>query len=204
MPYGPADGREGMKKNVELVKQARDALGPDGEIMLDCWMAFTEQFTLEMAAELEPYRVYWMEECLPPDDYAGLARLNARITSTRMATGEHEYTRYGFRLLQKYQAADIWQPDMRWCGGLTELRRIAALAAADGIPVIPHAGAEAGAPHLILATPNCPWCEIFMPPPGGPPEAYERYEEDFNLTRGPDGISMRPHDRPGFGFDLVT
>ncbi|MEO1997438.1 MAG: enolase C-terminal domain-like protein, partial [Planctomycetaceae bacterium] len=158
MPYGPADGREGMKKNVELVKQARDALGPDGEIMLDCWMAFTEQFTLEMAAELEPYRVYWMEECLPPDDYAGLARLNARITSTRMATGEHEYTRYGFRLLQKYQAADIWQPDMRWCGGLTELRRIAALAAADGIPVIPHAGAEAGAPHLILATPKCPWC----------------------------------------------
>lgn len=204
VPYGPADGREGLKKNVELVKRARQALGPDGEIMLDCWMALTERYTLEFAEALEPYRVYWMEECLPPDDYAGMKRLNAAIRSTRMATGEHEYTRYGFRLLLDYEAADIWQPDMTWCGGLTELRRIAALAAASDIPVIPHAGYNGGAPHFILATTNSPWCEMFMPPPGGPPEAYRRFEEDHGITRGPEGIYMRPSDRPGFGFELLT
>ena len=204
IPYGPADGRDGMKKNVALVKRARDLLGPDGEIMLDCWMAFTERYTLEFAEMLEPYRVYWMEECLPPDDYAGFERLNAQIQSTRMATGEHEYTRYGFRLLLKHNAADIWQPDMNWCGGLTELRRIGALAAAYDIPVIPHGGWRGGAPHFIYATTNSPWCEMFMPAPGGPAEVYERFEQDNNITRGPEGIYMRPSDRPGFGWELTV
>ena len=202
IPYGPADGRKGMEKNVQLVERTRNLLGPDGEIMLDCWMAFTERYTLEFAEMLEPYRVYWMEECLPPDEYEGFGRLNAAIQSTRMATGEHEYTRYGFDLLLKYNAADIWQPDMNWCGGLTELRRISAMAAANGIPVIPHGGWRGGGPHFILATPNSPWCEMFLPPPGGPKEVYERFEEDNNITRGPEGIYMRPSDKPGFGWEL--
>ena len=101
-----------MRKNLELVDRARKLLGPDGEIMLDCWMAFTEDYTYEFAEMLEPYRVYWMEECLPPDDYAGFGRLNKRITSTKIVTGEHEYTRYGFQLLLDYKGAKIWQPDM--------------------------------------------------------------------------------------------
>jgi L-alanine-DL-glutamate epimerase-like enolase superfamily enzyme len=202
IPYGPADGREGMKKNVELVKRAREALGPDGEILLDCWMAFTERYTLELAGMLEPYRVYWMEECLPPDDYAGFGRLNAAITSTRIVTGEHEYTRYGFRLLLEHKAAQIWQPDLNWCGGLTELRHIDALAAAHDLPVIPHGGWRGGCPHFILSSPNSPWCEMFMPAPGGPPEVYKQFEEENQITRGPEGITMRPPDRPGFGWEL--
>jgi len=204
IPYGPADGREGMKRNVELVKKTRELLGPDGEIMLDCWMAFTERYTVELAEMLGPYRVYWMEECLPPDDYAGFGRLNARIKSTRIVTGEHEYTRYGFSLVLEYKAASIWQPDMNWCGGLSELRHIGALAAAYDIPVIPHGGWRGGCPPYILATPNSPWCEMFMPPPGGPSEVYQRFEEENNVTRGPEGIYMRPSDRPGFGWELIV
>ena len=204
IPYGPADGREGMKNNTELVKRTRELLGPEGEIMLDCWMAFTERYTLEFAEMVEPYRAYWMEECLPPDDYAGFGRLNQQIKSTRIVTGEHEYTRYGFRLLLEYKAASIWQPDMNFCGGLTELRRIDALAATNDIPVIPHGGWSRGCPHFLIASPNVPWCEMFLPPPGGPREVYQRFEEDFNITRGPEGIYMRPGDRPGFGWDLLT
>ena len=102
IPHGPADGREGMRKNVELVERAREALGPDGDIMLDCWMAWTERYTLEMAEMVEPYRVYWMEECLQPHDYEGFGRLAAEIKSTRIVTGEHEYTRYGFRQLLEH------------------------------------------------------------------------------------------------------
>ncbi len=204
IPHGPADGRQGMQKNLELVKRTRSALGPDGDIMLDCWMSWTERYTLEMAEMLEPYRVYWMEECLQPHDYAGFGRLNAAIKSTRIVTGEHEYTRYGFRYLLEHRAAQIWQPDIHWCGGLTELRRIGALAAAYDIPVIPHGGGARDSVHWTMATPNSPWAEMFMPPPGGPPEVYQQYEEENQLTRGPEGIYTRPSDKPGFGWDIVV
>ena len=77
------------------------------------------------------------------------------------------------------------QPDMNWCGGLTELRRIGALASAYDIPVIPHGGGLNGAIHWIIANVNAPWAELFMPAPGGP-----------------EGIYTRPSDSPGFGWDF--
>jgi L-rhamnonate dehydratase len=144
-----------------------------------------------------------MEEVLQPHDYAGFGRLRKAITSTRIVTGEHEYGRYGFRQLLEHQAAEIWQPDLHWCGGLTEMRKIAALAAAYDIPVIPHGGGTSfDGVHFIAATVNSPWAEMFLPPPGGPREVYRRYEEDNRITRGPEGIYTEPWDRPGFGWDF--
>jgi L-rhamnonate dehydratase len=143
-----------------------------------------------------------MEEVLQPHDYAGFGRLNSSIKSTRIATGEHEYGRYGFRNLLEHNSAAIWQPDVNWCGGLTELRRIGALAAAYDIPVIPHGGGLNSAVHWIIANVNAPWAELFMPPPGGPREVYRMWEEEYQITRGPEGISTRPHDRPGLGLDI--
>jgi L-rhamnonate dehydratase len=203
LPYGPADGEQGLQKNEQLVESARRQLGPDGEIMLDCWMALTESYAEELAARLTPYRVYWMEECLLPDDYAGMGRLNVKVGSTRMATGEHEYTRYGFELLARHKAADVWQPDMSWCGGLTEIRWIDMLARANKTPVIPHGGWRGGAAHFVFTNDNTPWCEMFLPWPGGPNEVYDRFEEENGITRGPEGIYMRPSDRAGFGFELI-
>jgi L-rhamnonate dehydratase len=202
IPHGPADGESGLAKNEALVARARKLLGDDGEVMLDCWMAFTEDYTLELAARLAPYRVYWMEECLMPDDYAGMGRVNAKIRTTKMATGEHESTRWGFELLAEFKAAAIWQPDMHWCGGLTELRWIDALARSRKIPVIPHGGWRGGSAHFVFANSNTPWCEMFLPAPGGPKEVYDRFEEEQQITRGPEGIYMRPPDRSGFGFEL--
>lgn len=200
MPHGPASGREGMRENAKLVERARKALGPDGEIMLDCWMAWTERYTIEMAQMLEPYRVYWMEEVLQPHDYEGFGRLNESIKSTRIVTGEHEYGRYGFRQLLRTNGAQIWQPDLAWCGGLTELRRIGALASAYDIPVIPHGGGLNGASHWSMANINAPWCELFLPPPGGPKQVYDMFEERYSITRGPEGIYMRPPEEPGWGW----
>jgi len=203
MPHGPADGREGMRKNVEVVQRARTALGRDGDIMLDCWMAWTERYTMEMAEMLEPLRVYWMEEVLQPHDYAGFGRLRKAVRSTRIVTGEHEYGRYGFRSLLEHEAAEIWQPDLHWCGGLTEMRKIAAMAAAYDIPVIPHGGGTAqDGLHFIMATTNSPWAEMFLPPPGGPPEVYRRFEEEYGVTRGAEGIYAAPAERPGFGWEF--
>jgi len=202
IPHGPASGREGMRENVELVKRARKALGPDGEIMLDCWMAWTEDYTIEMTKMFEEYRVYWIEEVLQPHDYAGFGRLNSQIKSTRIATGEHEYGRYGFRYLLEANGASVWQPDIQWCGGLTELRKIGAMASAYDIPVIPHGGGLNGAIHWTIANVNAPWAELFMPAPGGPKEVYQLWEEQYEITRGPEGIYTRPHDRPGWGWDF--
>ena len=92
---------------------------------------------------------------------------------------------------------------MNWCGGLTELRRIGALAAAYDIPVIPHGGGLNGTSHWIIANTNAPWAELFLPSPGGPKEVYQIFEENYNITRGPEGIYMRPPDKPGFGWDYV-
>ena len=200
LPHGPASGREGMRENVRLVERARKSLGPDGEIMLDCWMALTEDYTTELAAMLEPYRVYWMEEVLQPHDYEGFGRLNAGIKSTKIVTGEHEYGRYGFRRLLLVNGADIWQPDLGWCGGVTELRKIGALAQAYDIPVIPHAGGLNGAIHWSIANVNAPWTELFMPPPGGPKQAYQLFEEQYSISRGPEGIYMSPPELPGMGW----
>jgi L-rhamnonate dehydratase len=202
LPYGPADGKQGIRDNVALVKRAREAVGPDGDIMMDCWMALTERYTLELAEAFEPYDVYWLEECLPPDDYEGFGRLREQIKSTRIVTGEHVYTRYGFRQLLRVNGAEIWQPDIHWCGGLSELRKIAAMAAAHDIPVIPHGGGSRDSVHFIYATQNSPWAEMFMPAPGGPDVVYERYEEDNNLTRGPEGIYTTPSNEPGFGWQV--
>lgn len=202
IPHGPADGIAGMRTNAELVKRARAALGPDGDIMLDCWMAWTERYTLEMCEMLEPYRVYWVEEVLQPHDYAGFGRLNAQIKSTRIATGEHEYGRYGFRYLMEANGAEIWQPDIQWCGGLSELLKISAMASAYDIPVIPHGGGLNGAIHYTISHVNAPWAELFMPPPGGPKEAYQIFEEQYEISRGPEGIYTKPHERPGWGWDF--
>ncbi|MEO7145056.1 MAG: enolase C-terminal domain-like protein [Bryobacteraceae bacterium] len=202
IPYGPADGKPGMQKNADLVQRTREQLGGAGDIMLDCWMSWTERYTLEMAELLAPYKVYWMEECLQPHDYEGFGRLNAEIKSTRIATGEHEYTRYGFRRLLEHRSAGIWQPDVTWCGGMTELRRIGALAAAYDIPVIPHAGGLTEAVHFVMATTNSPWAELSLPPPGGPKEVYDLWSAEYNISKGPEGIYMRPRDKPGFGWDF--
>jgi L-rhamnonate dehydratase len=161
MPYGPASGKEGMDKNEELVRRARETLGPDKEIMLDCYMAWNVDYTVRMAERLASYRVKWIEESLPPDDYRGYGSINQKVTTSAIATGEHEYTRYGFQQLLDVRGAEILQPDICWCGGLTEAKKICAMASAQHIPVIPHAGGlQPWALHLIFAEPNIPMAEF--------------------------------------------
>ncbi len=162
MPYGPADGYKGRQKNLELIRQARETFGDSREIMLDCYMGWNVEYTFEMAELVKPYRVKWIEEALPPDDYEGYAFLNKQIKSTMIATGEHEFTRYGFQQLIKYDAAAILQPDIHWCGGLTEAKKICALAGARHLPVIPHGGgSQPWTQHLLFSQQEIPMAEYF-------------------------------------------
>ncbi len=140
MAYGPADGKEGLRKNVARVAEMREAVGPDIDIMVDCWMSWSVDYTLAFAREAASLGVRWIEEPLPPDDYDGYAELRRRIRGPLIATGEHEYTRWGFKTLLTKGCADVLQPDVAWGGGVSEFRRIAAMASAYDIPVIPHNG----------------------------------------------------------------
>jgi L-rhamnonate dehydratase len=200
MPYGPWDGPEGMRRNEELVAHAREALGPDKLLMLDCYMAWDVPYTLAMAERLRPYHVYWIEEALPPDDYEGYAELRRRITWTRITTGEHEYTRFGFHLLMQGGCADILQPDLAWCGGMTEAHHICLMAEARGLQVVPHVSGVPGY-HLVMAHTNCPLSEfIFIRGDGSELAPVHPF---FTGEPLPKNGKVSPPDAPGWGLDIA-
>jgi len=164
LPYGPIEGDAGMKKNIERIKSVRDAVGPDFPLMVDCYMSLTVNYTVELCRKIDrevPNGVKWVEEFLPPDDYDGYAEVKKRVSTTLLTCGEHEYTRYGFKLLLEKKCADLLQPDITWVGGLTEAKRIVALASVYDIPVIPH-GSSVYSYHLQIAFTNCPMAELLI------------------------------------------
>ena len=124
--HGPAEGEEGMEKNVALLADMRAKVGDDFWLMYDCWMALDLDYAARLASRCAAHGLKWIEEALSPDDYWGYAELKRRVPEGMLVTtGEHEATRWGFRLLLEMDCCDIIQPDVGWCGGLTELVRIA-------------------------------------------------------------------------------
>ena len=110
---------------------------------------------------MAPFGVRWVEEPLPPDDYFQGYQLLGRIDSpVSIATGEHEFTRWGFVTLIETGGVTILQPDVGWVGGISEARRICTLASSYHLKVVPHAGAlQAGALHLMKSQVNTPFAE---------------------------------------------
>lgn len=163
--HGPAEGSEGLRKNVELAAEMRSRVGDDFFLAYDCWMALTVEYSLRLIEELRPYRLKWIEECLPPDDYAGYAELRSRAPNDLLVTtGEHEWGRWGFRQLIDNRCADIVQPDVNWCGGLTELLKITAYASAHGVLVVPH-GSSVYSYHFVVTRHESPFAEFLMMAP---------------------------------------
>ncbi|CAN5614129.1 L-rhamnonate dehydratase [soil metagenome] len=200
LQYGPADGYEGLKKNVERFAAAREAVGPDFDLMIDCYMSLTVQYTIDLAEALRPYRIRWIEEPLPPDDYDGHARIKAACPWQQFTTGEHEFSRYGFRELISRQCVDILQPDLNWCGGITEARKIAAMAAAWDIPVVPH-GSAFFSTHFQMAHTNSPFQETLAMSPDGM-DFVSIYGNLFKGEPIPQDGKMQPPDLPGWGVEL--
>jgi L-alanine-DL-glutamate epimerase-like enolase superfamily enzyme len=108
---------------------------------------------------LEPYHLRWLEEPVIPDDIAGYAALKA-MNVMPIAGGEHEFTLYGFRELLDRKAVDYIQFDTSRVGGITQARKISALAEAHEVPVIPHAGQMHNF-HIVMASLNSPMAEFF-------------------------------------------
>ncbi len=164
--HGPAEGDEGLKKNLALLADMRDRVGPDFWLMYDCWMSLDLNYATKLATRAwDESRLKWIEEALPPDDYWGYAELRRNVPRGQLVTtGEHEATRWGFRMLLEMECADMIQPDVGWCGGITELIKISALADARGVLVVPH-GSSVYSYHFVVTRHNSPFTEFLMMAP---------------------------------------
>jgi L-rhamnonate dehydratase len=199
--HGPAEGEEGMRKNLEMIRDMREKVGPDFWLMLDCWMSLDVDYATRLAHGAAEFGLKWIEEALMPDDYWGYAQLKRQVPPTMLVTtGEHEATRWGFRHLLEMKAADIIQPDVGWCGGMTELLKISALADAHGALVIPH-GSSVYSYHFVTTRTNSPFAEFLMMH-----ETAEEVVPMFSplLLNEPVPVNgrMKVPETPGFGVEL--
>jgi L-rhamnonate dehydratase len=141
------------------VRTVRETVGDDIDVMADAYMGWTLDYAKRMLPLLEPFNLRWLEEPVIPDDIYGYAELRRR-SSIPIAGGEHEFTLYGFRDLIEARAVDYIQFDTNRVGGISQARKIAALAEAHSIPVIPHAG-QMHNYHVVMASLNSPMAEYF-------------------------------------------
>jgi L-rhamnonate dehydratase len=175
---------------AQTVADARRAIGPGVPLMLDAWMRWTVPFTRAAAHALEPLGIDWIEEPLSPDDLDGYRAL-VRDCPVPIAGGEHEFTAIGFEPLIAERLHHVLQPDVCWCGGMTELVKIYRRARAAGLRVCPHRGSELWGLHALAALDPDPLAET-----GRPWMSWVRGQPTIV-----DGAITLP-DEPGFGAGI--
>jgi L-rhamnonate dehydratase len=199
--HGPAEGEEGFGRNIAELATMRERVGEHFWLMWDCWMSLDVNYAMRLAQAGASYGLKWLEEALPPDDYWGYADLRRSLPpGMLLATGEHEATRWGFRLLMEMRCCDLIQPDVGWCGGITELLKISAIADAHRVMVVPH-GSSVYSYHFVVTRHNSPFAEFLMMAP-----AADTVVPMFTplLLDEPIPVNgrMKVPDRPGFGVRL--
>ena len=184
-------------KSVSLVEAVRDAVGPEVEILVEMHGRFSPYTAIEIAAELEKFEPSWVEEPVPPDNIAALAKASEKI-HLPVATGERLHNKYEYRELINLQAADILQPDITQTGGFLEAKKIAAMGDMCYMTVAPHnvggPVSTAAALHFAACTTNFKIQEHFndfseawvKEAATGCPEVIDGY---FSLPNGP-GLGM--------------
>ena len=193
-------GRDGfsIENTDRRVAAARRGIGKDVELMVDAHGSLDVSTAIRLARELEPYDISWFEEPISPDDHPGLAEVR-RSTVIPIATGEREFTRFDFEDLFNHRALDIAQPDVARAGGLTEIRRIGAMASAKGIRLAPHAWGSgvlfAASMHVAMSAPNCHILEVSQ---GYMPMMNDLFNEPYDIRDG----TVHAPQAPGLGFTL--
>lgn len=193
------DGLEGINRLEEKVAKAREQVGPNAELMVNPNMSFNVEFTIRLMERLRPYRLRWLEEPLIPGELEGHIAIKKACPFIPLATGEDHHGRIAFRQLVENRCIDVLQPDLRWCGGLTEGLKIYTLGEAAGIITIPHGGANTpAAVHFAFAMPESPMAEYFLASAPGVPL------KDTTLPGLPVAVDgkLRIGDAPGYGLEL--
>ena len=201
--HGPAEGAEGRKKNIAMIAEMREKVGPDFWLMLDCWMSLDLDYATRLAHAMHAHGLKWIEEALPPDDYWGYAELRRNVPRGMLVnTGEHEATRWGFRMLLEMECCDVLQPDVGWCGGITELIKISNLADAHGKLVVPH-GSSVYSYHFVITRHSSPFSEFLMMAPEADKVVPMFHPQLLDETVPVNGrIKASALDAPGFGVRL--
>jgi len=192
--WNGADGD--YDRAVETAARVREMFGPEGMLMIDTYMSWDREVTVEMSKRLSEFNFYWYEDVLNPDDLLGQAELRPLVAPTLIAGGEHEFTPVGFADIARADALGLWQPDITWCGGITAGLRIVDMAKEAGIPVSPHRGGEVWGLHLIVSSDFADLAEFHSD--------HIRTERDVLWLNEPapkDGYIV-PNDLPGFGVKL--
>ena len=184
-------GGEPMAVDAERVRAVRDAVGPKVDILIDANNKWNAYEAIRFGRMVEKYDLYWFEEPVEPDDFAGCAEVKKALDIPIVA-GENEFTRWGARDLVMAGSADILNLDTVIAGGITEYRKIAALASAHHIPVAPH-GNPHMAVHLLASTPNTLIMETY-------PGVESKYNPALPLFPVKDGYINAPTG-PGLGID---
>jgi L-alanine-DL-glutamate epimerase-like enolase superfamily enzyme len=163
LAYGPGDGPEGLKKNVDLVRLLRESVGDETELMFDVYSGWDLSYTLSWARQVERYRPRWIEEMTQAEKIGSFAELR-KGTSIPVASGEHIQGRWEVYDYLKEGALSVVQCDPEWCGGTTELQKICVLASIFDVPVIPHGHSLHAALHLIASQSPavCPLAEYLI------------------------------------------
>jgi L-alanine-DL-glutamate epimerase-like enolase superfamily enzyme len=196
MRVGIIDGSPNM--SALRVLAARRALGPNIQLACDAHGTFTVAEAKRFCRLVEDADLLWFEEPVTADDKRGLAEVR-RSTAIPIATGESEFNRFDYRELAELQAADIFQPDLAICGGITEAMRIGAIASAWNLRLAPHlwtgALAFSAGVHVAAASPAGWILEYSL---GANPMLHELVEESFEIQDG----SIEISDRPGLGVTV--
>ena len=183
---------------VRRVEEARRALGPDIDLMVDAHGTFSLTEARRFARLTEDCQLYWFEEPITSDNKTGTAEIR-RGTTTPIAAGESEFTRFDFRDLIHAGAVDVLQPDCAIVGGLTEARRVAALAETHQLELAPHCWGSAfsfmAGVHLAFSSPSAHYIEHSL---GGNPLLYDLVKEAPVVKDG----KIQVPERPGLGVEL--
>jgi galactonate dehydratase len=182
------------------VKAMREAVGPDIDIMVDCHARPSPRMGMRFAQALDSYGLYFLEEPCWPEAMEDIARIQNAVT-TPIATGERLVTQHAFRELFEKRAASVIQPDITHCGGLSEARRIAAMAEAYRVSLAPHNPqgpvSTAASLELGFASPSYIICESVH---NDVPWRQDVVSESFTVE--PKGRRVRPSTKPGLGIEI--
>ena len=184
-------GGASFGEDVDRVKAVREALGPDIDMLIDANNKWNAYEAIRFGRAIEKYNPFWFEEPVEPDDFDGCAEVKQALDIPIVA-GENEFTRWGCRDLIQAGSADILNLDTVKAGGITEYRKIAALASAFHIPVAPH-GSPHMAMHLLASLDNALIMETY-------PAVESQYNPVLPLYPVKDGYVMVP-ETPGLGID---
>jgi len=194
------DGAAGLDRAEDKVASARRTVGQSADLMYNPVMPFTVEYAVRMAERLRPYRLRWLEEPLAPWDDDGMRRLRQRIPHQPLATGEDHHGRHAFRRLVESRSVDVLQPDIEWCGGFTEALRVATIAEAAGLEVVPHVGANTPwGQHFAMAVTNAPLAEYWL---GGDPGVPLGELDRIPGSAIPDRGRLTASSSPGFGLEI--